>query len=207
MISIFDHIGRPEILDSLTLSTEQLELEITKLHELFKSVNVKINRPNHLSAKGYYEFLTDVFFNRKFTPIVNKVSSFKYSNLRHDGPEFIKTHAEAFVLELLNLKSKFYGARLSEICRSKKELVTKDEAIGIINDFRGKWDKIVINGFSADRTKLSDTGMYFIFGVVWQGWPKGGGEPEIHEGLGACQMELKDCEWWVKGFMMPGFQV
>ena len=209
MVKIYDHIGRPKLLPDTETSMDVYEKGIREIMDALAKQGIYINRPVHLSAKGYYNFLKTDLLTREIMdiPLPDIHRNFLYSDFREDGPGFIKDIAEEFVQEILDLNSKFDGDFLSETCRDQKVEISKEEAIKRIQHFRSRYSEIVINGMSADRTQMTEKGMFFFFGLVWQGVPAGGGEPEIHRGVGVCQMELHEYCWWVKGVVMPGFHL
>ncbi len=209
MVKIYDHIGKPKLIPDTETSMEVYEKGIGEIMNVLTRHGIYINRPVHLSAKGYYNFLKTDLLTREIMdiPLPDIHRNFLYSDFREDEPHFIKEIAEEFLQEMLDLNLKFDGDFLSETCRDQNIEISKAEAIKRIHDFRSRYREIVINGLSADRTQMTDKGMFFFFGLVWQGFPIGDEKPEIHKGVGVCQMELHGHCWWVKGVVMPGFHL
>lgn len=203
----FAEVGRLPAADEL--DEAELELRIEALLEQLEAKGIAIDRPEHLSARGYYRFLAEEFLEEEVTnyAVPGMIHGFLYSELRHDGPEYISDHVEETLLDLLNLGGEgFRGEWLSEHCRNQSEAITKAEALESIHIFRSKYRSITPIAFEAQEARRTHDAMYLFFGIAWEGHPLHGGEPEHYEGLGVSQVAWEDGEWRVQGLMMPGFE-
>lgn len=208
MISIREFAKIPDPLLVAEVPEGEFEDRIQTLLEQLESAGVVIDRPEHLTPRGYYRFLTEEFLDEE-TPdqaAPGMIRGFLYSELRHDGPEFIQEHVEDTLLDLLNLGKDFEGEWISEHCRNQTEAITRAEVVERIHIFRSKYKEIKPIAFRPDGVQQTEAGMYFIFLVAWEGTPLHGGEPERHEGPGVSQVGFEDGEWLVEGIMMPGFE-
>lgn len=209
-ISVYEFIGRPELMPAAELDDEEyLEAQIDFLLDLFEEHNILIDRPAHLTSKGYYRFLLDDFLpSQTVNPSLKEmVHAFFYDQFRHDSPEFIRSHVEDCLLELLYLDEPFQGIWLSRYCRTETEVISKAEAIERIAAFRDQYHQLIPVSFQAEGVKRTPAGFYFIFGLAWQGIPKNTTKKECHEGMGVCQVAFEEGEWRVQGILMPGFSL
>jgi hypothetical protein len=191
-----------------TLDESELEPHIDALLRQLEVRGVAIDRPEHLSARGYYRFLTDEFLEQQITnqPVPGMIHGFLYSELRHDGPEFIRDHVEETLLDLLNFDEEFRGEWISEHCRNQTEAITKAQALESIHIFRSRYRSITPIAFQPEEIKPTHDALYLLFGIAWEGHPVQGGEAECYEGLGISQVAWEEGEWRVQGLMMPGFE-
>lgn len=190
------------------LDEAELEPRIKALLGQLEAKGISIDRPEHLSARGYYHFLTEEFLKEEVTncAVPGMIHGFLYSELRHDGPEFIRDRVEETLLDLLNLGGEFEGRWLSEHCRNQTEAITKAQALESIHLFRSRYASITPIAFQPQEARRTHDAMYLFFGIAWEGRPPNGGEPERHEGIGVSQVDWEDGEWRVQGLMMPGFE-
>ena len=189
------------------LDEGELEGRIEALLLRLQAKGIVIDRPEHLSPRDYYRFLTEEFLEEPVLPDPPRgmIQGFIYSEFRHDGPEFIREHVEETLLDLLNLEKDFRGEWLSENCRNEKACITKAEALESIRRFRSRYRSITPVAFRPEDIRPIGSAVYFFFGVAWEGHPVGGGDPERYEDLGISQVAFEDGEWRVQGIMMPGF--
>lgn len=206
-VQVHEFIGQPEIVPIDDLKKEEIELEIGKLVQLLEEKQVIIDRPDHLSPKGYYRFLTEEFMQHEITDFSAQtmMHCFSYAEFHRDGREFIEQHVSDFLLDLLNLGHDFKGLWLSENCRDYKNQITKDEAIKRCNTFRAMHKELKPLAFQPEKVELHGGTMYLFFLVRWEGISAGTGETVKHEGLGISQLGWEDEEWLVQGVEMPGF--
>ncbi len=207
-IPLYDYIGKPELPPADLLSEEGAEQEIKKIQDLMEAKGIGIDRPDHLTAIGYYRFLAMEFMHHPVPDIERgpmEACIFLYDMLRHDNPHYMALHVESTLLELLNLAEPFEGAWLSEHCRDEKNSISREEAVRRAQAFRARYSEIIPIAFKSEGPKVFPEGHYFFFGIAWAGIPAGGGEKEEYEGLGLAQMGWEDGEWMVQGILMPGF--
>ncbi len=185
-----------------------LEEQIRKIQEQLEAAGIIVDRPDHLSPRGFYRFLAGEFLSQQVVEQAppGGIHVFSYSDFHHDGPEFIRDHVEETLLDLLNLEKEFEGAWLSETCRSTTEAMSKAEVLERIHSFRAQHSNIVPVAFQPQEVRPTEVGMYFFFLIAWEGTPAGGGEAQRHEGPGVSQIGFQNGEWWVEGIMMPGFE-
>ncbi|MCB0561923.1 MAG: hypothetical protein H6573_12215 [Lewinellaceae bacterium] len=190
------------------LDDSELEPRIETLLEQLEAKGIVIDRPEHLSARGYYRFLAEEFLQEKINnhAVPGMIHGFLYSELRHDGPEFIRDHVEETLLDLLNLGGDFQGEWLSEHCRNQAEAITKAEALESIHIFRSRYESITPVAFQPQEARRIYGAMYLFFGIAWEGRPLHGGEPERYEDMGISQVAWEDGEWRVQGLKIPGFE-
>ncbi len=207
-VTVFDFIGKPKIKPAGSLKPEKCEPEIKRLLKILEKKSVLIDRPEHLSPKGYYRFLTEDFMQHEMTDHAapGMMHFFSYDEFHHDGPEFINDHVSDFLLDLLNLGHDFAGLWLSENCRDDHHSISKAEVIRRCNTFRAMHQELRPIGFKAEKAEMHNGTMYLFFGIAWEATPVGSGEKRREEGLGICQLELEDGEWLVQGVKMPGFE-
>lgn len=210
MVDIYEFIGKPKFAPIDLLETdEQFETEIERLQALFLSKRVFIDRPEFLRPKAYYRFLVNDFFAHQLRNYTGKtiMHTFAYHEFYQDGPEFIGFHAQAVIEDLLHLAQPYSGQWLAEECRSDRDVVPKAVILQKINAFRKKYKKIIPVAFQAEGIHPTDTAMYFMFLVKWDGILVNGGAKESHEGMGICQLQLnEERQWMVEGVQMPGFE-
>lgn len=190
------------------LDERELEPQIEALLEQLEAKGIAIDRPEHLSPRGYYHFLSEVFLEEEIPnhSVPGLIHGFLYDELRHDSPDFIRDHVEETLLDLLNLGGDFQGEWLSEHCRNQTDAITKAEALESIRIFRSKYESITPIAFQAQEVKPTHDAMYLFFGVAWEGRPLKGGAPERYEGMGISQVDWEDGEWRVQGLKIPGFE-
>ncbi len=186
---------------------KKLEPRIKALLKRLEAKGILIDRPEHLNARGYYRFLTEEFLHHEVVncAVPGMIHGFIYSEFCHDGPEFIREHVEETLLDLLNLDEPFRGEWLSENCRNQTECITREQALESIHIFRSKYDSITPIAFQPEDVRQVNNGMYFFFGIAWEGHPVKGGDPERYEDIGISQVAFEAGEWRVQGIHMPGF--
>ncbi|MEE9372903.1 MAG: hypothetical protein V3V00_07590 [Saprospiraceae bacterium] len=113
---------------------------------------------------------------------------------------------EEFLLRMLNLIEDFEPTWLSDNCRDSMLSIVPQEAVKRIQTFRTMYKEIIPIGFEPKGQLPTKSGMFYEFGICWEGIPVSGGEKEKYEGLGVCQMALEDGEWMIQGVMIPGFE-
>lgn len=206
-VPVYEFIGKPEIKPADSLIAAELEPEIERLQKLLEEKGVLIDRPEHLSPKRYYRFLTDEFMEHPMTnhSAPGMMHFFNYDEFHHDGPEFIKAHVSDFLLDLLDLGHDFEGLWLSNNCRDDHNAITKKEVMLRCNTFRAMHRELKPIAFQPDKAETHSGTMYLFFGIAWEGIPASGGEKQHHEGLGICQLGWEGEEWLVQGVTMPGF--
>jgi hypothetical protein len=207
-VPIREFAGIGDLPPSEEVPEDELEAHIEGLLEQFIKSGILIDRPEHLSPRGYYRFLAEEFLDQEVTDYSapGHIHGFIYSELRHDGPEFIREHVEETLLDLLNLGHEFEGKWISERCRDQKNAIGRDEVLRRIHAFRARYAEIKPIAFQPEEVRQTEAGMYFFFLVAWEGTPAQGGEPERYEGLGVSQVGWEEGEWLVEGIMMPGFE-
>jgi hypothetical protein len=207
-VSVREFAQIPDPTPLAEVADEDLEQHIQTLLEQLETAGVVIDRPEHLTPRGYYHFLTEVFLDEEMTDYAapGMIHGFSYSDFRHDGPEFIREHVEETLLDLLNLGHDFDGEWISETCRDQTEALTKAEVVERIHIFRSQYKKIKPLAFQAQHVQRTEAGMYFFFLIAWEGTPLHSDEPEHHEGPGVSQIGWENGEWMVQGIMMPGFE-
>ncbi len=205
-VSVYQFIGQPDIPSTGSLKEEELEPAIERLLNLLEEKCVLIDRPKHLSPRGYYYFLTEEFLQHPMTDYSapGMMHFFNYHEFHHDGPEFIKEHVSDFLLDLLNLGHEFEGVWLSENCRDDHDAITRSEVMLRCNTFRAMHRELKPLAFQPENAQIHDGTMYLFFGIAWEATPLNG-EKQKHEGLGICQLGWEGGEWLVQGLNMPGF--
>ncbi len=205
-VTVYEFIGQPDIRPLEKLESEELELAIERIVKLLEEKCVLIDRPEHLSPRGYYRFLTEEFMQHSIThhSAPGMMHFFNYDEFHHDGPEFIKEHVSEFLLDLLNLDSDFEGVWLSENCRDDHDAITRSEVMLRCNTFRALHRELKPLAFQPESVQVHDGTMYLFFGIAWEATPLNG-EKQKNEGLGICQLGWEDGEWMVQGVNMPGF--
>ncbi len=205
-VPVYDFIGKPDNVPLDTLKDDELEPAIERLVGLLEEKCVLIDRPEHLSPRGYYRFLTEDFMQHLMTDhsAPGMMHFFSYDEFHHDGPEFIKDHVSEFLLDLLNLGHDFEGAWLSENCRDDHDAITREEVMLRCNTFRAMHRELKPLAFQPEHTEVHNGAMYLFFGIAWEATPVGG-DMVKHEGLGICQLGWEGGEWLVQGVNMPGF--
>lgn len=210
MIPIYEFIGKPKFAPIDLLETEaQFETEIDRLQQLLLSKRVFIDRPDFLRPKGFYTFLVKDIFPHQMRNYDGEtiMHTFAYHDFYQDGPEFIGFHAQDVVEELFTLDQPYTGRWLAEECRSDRDVVPKAVILEKINAFRKKYKVIIPVAFRPEGIHPTDTAMYFMFLVKWEGILVNGNPKELHEGMGICQMRLnEERQWMVEGVQMPGFE-
>lgn len=207
-VPIREFAGIGDLPPSEEVPEDELEAHIEGLLEQLIKSGILIDRPEHLSPRGYYRFLAEEFLDQEVTDYSapGHIHGFIYSELRHDGPEFIREHVEETLLDLLNLGHEFEGKWISEHCRDQKNAIGRDEVLRRIHAFRARYAEIKPIAFQPEEVRQTEAGMYFFFLIAWEGTPAQGGEPERYEGLGVSQVGWEEGEWLVQGIMMPGFE-
>lgn len=205
-IALYDFIGRPSF--QPTKEVENPEAEIARILKILEEKSISIDRPDHLTPLGYYNFLTNDLFQHQMVDfsVEGMIHGFLYNEFRHDGPEFVEEHVEDFLLTLLNLEDSFEIEWLSESCRSEKENMSKEEALNCIHQFRAQYDELIPLAFEKRELSYNNGFMYFIFAIAWTGRKSGEQESKEQEGMGICQLAFEEGEWMIQGVQMPGFQ-
>lgn len=210
MISIYEFIGSPKYAPIDLLETdEQFEREIERILELLFSKRVLIDRPEFLKPAGYYRFLINDIFPHQMRNYTGEtiMHNFAYHEFHQDGPEFIGFRAQAVVEDILDLKNDFTGEWITEDCRSDREIVPKAKIVEKITALRTKYKEIIPVAFQPEGLQPTETAMYFMFLIRWEGIPVDGSPKEEFEGMGICQMAIgEDRQWMVEGMEMPGFR-
>lgn len=208
MISIYKFIGSPKYAPIDLLETdEQFEREIERIVTLLFSKRVLIDRPEFLRPIGYYRFLVNDVFPHQMRNYTGEtiMHNFAYHEFHQDGPEFIGFHAQAVIEDILDLDNEFTGQWIAETCRSDQEMVPKATIVKKIKALRKKYQEIIPVAFQPEGIEPTETAMYFMFLVRWEGIPADGSPKETFEGMGICQMTMKERQWEVEGIQMPGF--
>jgi hypothetical protein len=193
---------------TMEVPEDELETHIESVLALLEKHGIVIDRPEHLSPRGYYHFLAEEFLDHEVTDYSapGMIQAFSYDEFRHDGPEFIREHVEETLLDLLNLGQEFEGKWISEHCRDQTNAIDRAEVLRRIQAFRARYATIVPIAFQPEGVQRTEAGMYFFFLIAWEGTPAAGGEPERYEGPGVSQIDWEEGEWLVQGIMMPGFE-
>ncbi|MEM1328890.1 MAG: hypothetical protein AAGI23_23230 [Bacteroidota bacterium] len=204
-ISVHEFIGSPNAPNKGEV--EDFETEIERILKLLEEKGVTIDRPDHLTPIGYYNFLTTDLFEHQMmnVRIPGMIYGFIYDEFRHDGPSFIEDHVEEFLGKLLTLDKPFEYEWLSETCRGSKDQMTKEEVLECIHHFRAQFDELTPVAFKKLDMQFHNGFMYFFFGIAWEG-KRPNGETVSFEDGGISQLFFEDGEWMLQGIQMPGFQ-
>lgn len=208
-ISIHEFIGKPTLRPVSAIENDEFESEIDRLTNLLQEHFVMTGRPEHLSPKGYYRFLSEEFMQHGMTNFSapGMVHYFAYDEFHRDGPAFIQAHVGDFIQDLMSLERPYEGIWLSEHLRDDYNEITKAEALERIHIFRASYRKIEFGKFVPIKLEATPTGMFFLFQAEWFGTPvREGRAQEHHEGLGVIQLDFENGDWLVQGVMMPGFK-
>jgi len=206
VITVREHLGEYDFKNHKEIQDEDMEVEISNLLELLQENSILIDRPDHLTPRGYYNFLVTDFMKTEmnFPFLPGMVHGFIYDEIRHDGPMFIEDHVLESIEDILDLATPFRGIWLTEECRSDKTYVPKEEIVKKVNELRSRYEKIIPEAYSPDGIQQDGPYVYFSFGVHWEGVLPNG-KKETHEGLGISQLIFQNGEWMVQGIDMPGF--
>jgi len=208
-ISIYEIIGKPKFAPmDLLENEEEFAREVERLQGLCEDKGILITPPEAMKASGFYRFLIEDFFNHEIENIDEPglIRPFYYEMFYQDSPEFIGINAQEFIEDLINLEKPYDGIHLSDECYTETDCITGKEATQKINAFREKYEKIIPIGFSPEEMTPKPYGMFFTFGIKWDGILKVSGKKEEFEGLGVCRMGIENRNWMVKGVFMPGFK-
>ena len=207
-ITVCARLGNPVVKSYKDLTTEDCQEQVDKFTKLMKELGLVLLLPEHFNAIGKYRFLVNDVLDHEITDYTHEhmIQTIDYDDFHHDGPKFMEGHVEEFLIRLLTLTEDFEPVWISEECRDSKLDITSDEAVRRINTFRAMYKEIIPIGFDSKGPLPTESGMFFEFGIAWEGLPASDGEKEKHEGMGICQVELEDGEWMIQGVMMPGFE-
>jgi hypothetical protein len=207
IITVREHLGEYDFKNHKEIEDEDMELEISHLLELLQEKRIIIDRPDHLTPRGYYHFLVTVFMEKEMNhPLLpGMVHGFIYDEIRHDGPMYIEDHVLESVEDIFDLAAPFQGTWLTEECRSDKTYIPKEKIVAKVSDFRGRYEKIIPVAYGPDGIKQGGPFVYFTFGVHWKGILPDGSK-ENYEGMGIAQLIFEKGEWMVQGIDMPGFK-
>lgn len=210
LVSIYEFIGSPKYAPIDLLETkEQFEREIERIQELLLSKRVMIDRPEFLNPSGFYRFLIKDIFPHRMRNYTGEtiMHTFGYNEFHQDSPEFIGAHSQYVIEDLLDLSKPFTADWISDECRSDTDVVPKATIIEKVNAFRKKYKKIIPVAYQPEGIHPTETAMYFMFLVRWEGILASTGEKEAFEGMGICQLQMSgEREWFVEGVQMPGFE-
>ena len=208
-VPILKYIGNPTFLPLSEISDGQLLPEIERTLNLLEEKWIIISRPEGMNDRGFYKFLLDDFLPHEISAYHEEglMQPFSYHDFRHDHPDFIKSHVQELIEEIIDLRKPFEGIWLSETCRDAKNAISKATVIARVNAFRARYQEIIPIAFSTFKHFHAPDGtMYQEIGVAWKGIPANGNDPEEHDGHGICQVTFEDGEWLVQGVMMAGFE-
>jgi len=207
--TVYQRIGEPPFATPDLLETATLPGEVKRLLDILEQNDLVVLRPDNLDDLVFYNFLVSEIFPLEITAnvIPGIVHCLDYADFHPDETLLIAQIVEVFLLRLLNLKEPFFGELLSETCRDDLHEITREQALQIIADFRGRYETIIPVAFHIEELIESGSGPFYqTFLVRWKGIPPNGAAEELHEGLGVMMLDLENEEWLVQGVNMPGFK-
>jgi hypothetical protein len=208
-ITIYQKLGSPAFAPLDVLEPETLPGELQRLRKLLENNGVAVFAPDNLPDETFYEFIITEVFSCE-TPaetIPGMMTCLNYEEF-HPSYEFeIGILTESFLLALLFLKESFPTEMLHPQCRNNDDMISREEALATIEQFRARFSQMVPVAFQLEEFVEQDYGTWQMFGICWEGTPRAGGPVERHEGLGVVQLKQDNGTWRVQGVNMPGFEL
>lgn len=197
-----------EVKDPDEILETDLEEEIDNVLDKYLERGIMIDRPDHLTAREYYTFLTSDLLEQPIMTDRPKgfTAGYLYNEIFQDHPDFIVDNAILEIEDILSLEYPYEAFNLTfEVNAEKGPLPFEDIKLSVI-EWRKQFDKIDKIALELEDT-LEDGSFYHLtFDIHYKTVDKKGIETD-HKGLCLVQMVLEDRDWRVLSLKMPGFKL
>ncbi len=203
---------------------EQWDEASDHLLEACLAGGVMTEKPNWISPRGWYTFLSTDFLEHTVPPPPpledgatqrHMVAAF-YDQVRQDSPETMLLMTSNLLLDILNVEEGFASTHVfADEVRNGQELQSRDSAVSKINAWRKKWTSVEPGGFNpGGPMRGPDGATYFRFECSYKATPVSSsetatskGKVTLYDGDGVVQFISVDKHLEVVGLMMPGFEL
>ncbi len=206
--TVYEMMGKPKYASLDLLDASTLVGEANRVEKMLLDHGVVVPKPEKIDYEEYYRFLIEDIFEHEMsaTSLEGMITVLEYESFYPELHEFIRDFANRVLLDLLNLTKTFEGGYFSQSLRDDTSIITLEQVMKTITDFRNSYSEIVPIAFQAEQMMGDPSCLYLMFGVKWEGVLKSSQLKEAHEGLGVMQFAQENKEWTLQGIQMPGFK-
>lgn len=186
----------------------ELEDTIDRLLDDYMENGVMIDRPDHLTAREYYIFITQDLMDQ---PIMSDrpkgfTAGYLYNEIYQDHPDFIEENAALEIEDILTLEFDYEGFCLAIEVESEGGNKFFEDVKKEVEHWRSQFESI--EKISLDpEDSIEDNGTYHLtFEIAYRTKTKDQ-KVALHKGLCLIKMVLEDRCWRVKSLKMPGFKL
>ena len=186
----------------------ELEDTIERLLDDYVERGVMIDRPDHLSPREYYIFITQDLMDQ---PIMSDrpqgfTAGYLYNEIYQDHPDFIEENAAIEIEDILTLEFDYEGFCLAIEVESEGGIKFFEDVKKEVEVWRSQFESIEKISLDAEDS-IKDNGSYHLtFDIAYRSKIKGQ-EAELQKGLCLVKMVLEDRCWRVKSLKMPGLKL
>lgn len=196
-ISVFEKIGSPEFKLEVTLSDNEINVELERIMNIMNQngLDLSILADYENENRLIYSFITKELFLHEIDDMnmPGMVTNFTYEEFHPNHEYDLKRDTEDFLKMFLNIKSEFYD-------EYHRKDATNHE---VLNNFRSLFEKFELKFFEFKNIDFDEQNAKVAFNIDFLGRIQGTKAETLYSGDGSITFEHEYGYWYVREVILP----
>ncbi len=197
IISVYEKIGRPEFKLGVSLSDDEIIVELERIEELMHQNRLHLDTLCDYENKNrlIYSFITEELFSKEIEDmdLPGIMTNFIYEEFHQNHKYDLELATEDFLSMFFNTESDFYDEYHSKDATNHEKL----------NNFRSFFENFKMKFFSFKDISFDEQNAKVVFNIDFSANIKGSDSINTYSGNGSMTFEYEYGYWYVRKVDLP----
>jgi len=210
-VSVFQFLGKPEVLPVSKVPEENIEKELERLENLLHEKGIVLDTLCTVDARELYRFITEELFQHEIDDISieGMTTNFIYEEFHPNDEYDIERTIDDFFLSLFGSFFDMMENNLSKqvTCGKTERMISRKKALTYLNNFKMAYEKLEQNILEIENIEIKDRKASVSFNISYSAFLEKNKQPLTYEGNTTFMLEKDELDYWViYKFGFPGLE-